>query len=375
MNQQALDLRYMTLALRLASRGRGRTSPNPMVGAVVVSKGRIVGRAYHRKAGGPHAEVLALQQAGRRARGGTLYVTLEPCSHTDKRTPPCVPVVIASQVRRVVIAMIDPNPLVKGRGIRRLRQAGIRVDVGCCREQAETLNEVYRHWIDTGRPFVILKAGMTLDGQIATASGEAKWITGDAARRHAHRLRGRVDAIMVGIGTILRDDPELTARIGGRSDRSAVRQPLRVVADSRLRLPLHARVTSVRGGAATLVATTTAAPRRKLAQLEARGIDVLTFPGRGGRVPLPALLSALAKRRITSLLLEGGSELNASALRAGLVDRVMLYVAPRLLGGRNAIGLIGGLSPARLGDAVALERLSIRKIGDDMLVQGDVRNM
>jgi diaminohydroxyphosphoribosylaminopyrimidine deaminase/5-amino-6-(5-phosphoribosylamino)uracil reductase len=216
---------------------------------------------------------------------------------------------------------------------------------------------------------------MTLDGKIATASGEAKWITGDAARRHVHRLRGQVDAIMVGIGTILRDNPELTARIGAHSDRLAGRQPLRVVVDSRLRLPLHARVTSVRSGAATLVATTTEAPRRKLAQLEARGIDVLTFPGRGGRVPLPALLSALAKRRITSLLLEGGSELNASALRAGLVDRVMLYVAPRLLGGRNAIGLIGGLSPARLGDAVALERLSIRKIGDDMLIQGDIRNM
>ncbi len=375
MNQQALDLRYMTLALRLASKGRGRTSPNPMVGAVVVSKGRIVGRAYHRKAGGPHAEVLALRQAGRRARGGTLYVTLEPCSHTNKRTPPCVPLVIASQVRRVVVAMIDPNPLVKGRGVRRLRQAGIRVDVGCCREQAETLNEVYRHWIDTGRPLVILKAGMTLDGKIATASGEAKWITGDAARRHVHRLRGQVDAIMVGIGTILRDNPELTARIGAHSDRLAGRQPLRVVVDSRLRLPLHARVTSVRSGAATLVATTTEAPRKKLTQLEARGIEVLTFPGRGGRVPLPALLSALAKRRITSLLLEGGSELNASALRAGLVDRVMLYVAPRLLGGRNAIGLIGGLSPARLGDAVALERLSIRKIGDDMLIQGDIRNM
>jgi diaminohydroxyphosphoribosylaminopyrimidine deaminase/5-amino-6-(5-phosphoribosylamino)uracil reductase len=346
-----------------------------MVGAVVVSKGRIVGRAYHRKAGGPHAEVLALRQAGRRARGGTLYVTLEPCSHTNKRTPPCVPLVIASQVRRVVVAMIDPNPLVKGRGVRRLRQAGIRVDVGCCREQAETLNEVYRHWIDTGRPLVILKAGMTLDGKIATASGEAKWITGDAARRHVHRLRGQVDAIMVGIGTILRDNPELTARIGAHSDRLAGRQPLRVVVDSRLRLPLHARVTSVRSGAATLVATTTEAPRKKLTQLEARGIEVLTFPGRGGRVPLPALLSALAKRRITSLLLEGGSELNASALRAGLVDRVMLYVAPRLLGGRNAIGLIGGLSPARLGDAVALERLSIRKIGDDMLIQGDIRNM
>lgn len=345
-----------------------------MVGAVVVSKGRIVGQAYHRKAGGPHAEVLALRQAGRRAREGTLYVTLEPCSHTDKRTPPCVPLVIASQVRRVVVAMTDPNPLVKGRGIRRLRQAGIRVDVGCCREQAETLNEVYRHWIDTGRPFVILKAGMTLDGKIATASGEAKWITGDAARRHVHRLRSLVDAIMVGIGTILRDDPELTARINGRSDRLAARQPLRVVVDSRLRLPLHARVTSVRGGA-TLVATTRRASRAKRKQLEARGIDVLTFPGRGGRVPLPALLSALAKRQITSLLLEGGSELNASALRAGLVDRVMLYVAPRLLGGRNAIGLIGGLSPARLGEAVALERLSIRKIGDDMLVQGDVRNM
>ncbi|HXF93279.1 MAG TPA: bifunctional diaminohydroxyphosphoribosylaminopyrimidine deaminase/5-amino-6-(5-phosphoribosylamino)uracil reductase RibD [Nitrospiraceae bacterium] len=372
MNRQALDRRYMTLALRLATKGLGRTSPNPMVGAVVVSKGRIVGRGYHRKAGGPHAEVLALRQAGRRARGGTLYVTLEPCSHTNKRTPPCVPLVIASQVRRVVVAMVDPNPLVKGRGIRQLRQAGIQVDLGCCRERAEALNAAYCHWITTGRPFVILKAGMTLDGKIATASGEAKWITGDAARRHVHRLRSRVDAIMVGIGTILRDDPELTARIGGRAGRLAVRQPLRVVVDSRLRLPLDARVTSVANGVATLVAATTNAPRAKLAQLEARGIEVLTFPGRDGRVPLPTLLAALAKRGITSLLLEGGSELNASALRAGLVDRVMLYVAPRLLGGRDAIGLIGGPSPARLGEAVVLHRLSVRKIGEDRLIQGDV---
>ncbi len=375
MNRQALDRRYMSLALRLAAKGLGRTSPNPMVGAVVVSKGRIVGQGYHRKAGGPHAEVFALRQAGPRARGGTLYVTLEPCSHTGKRTPPCVPLVIASQIRRVVVAMVDPNPLVKGRGIRQLRRAGIRVDLGCCREQAEALNVAYCHWITTGRPFVILKAGMTLDGKIATASGEAKWITGDAARRHVHQLRSRVDAIMVGIGTILRDDPELTARIGGRAGRLAARQPLRIVVDSRLRLPLDARVTSVGNGVATLVAATTNAPRAKLKQLEARGIEVLVFPSRDGRVPLPTLLSALAKRGITSLLLEGGSELNASALRAGLVDRVMLYVAPRLLGGRDAIGLIGGPSPARLGEAVDLHRLSIRRIGNDRLIQGDVHHV
>ena len=230
----------MTLALRLAAKGRGRTSPNPMVGAVVVAAGRILGQGYHQRAGGPHAEVLALRQAGRRAAGATLYVTLEPCGHTGKRTPPCVPLILESGIRRVVVAQLDPNPLVSGRGIRALRAAGLRVEIGCGARQARRLNAVYSHWMRTGRPFVIMKAGMTLDGKIATASGESRWITGEAARRDAHRLRSRVDAVLVGIGTVLRDDPALTARVSDQPRR----QPIRIVLDSRLRIPLKARVLS-----------------------------------------------------------------------------------------------------------------------------------
>ena len=228
----------MTLALRLAAKGRGSTRPNPMVGAVVVAKEGVVGQGYHRRAGGPHAEVLALQQAGKKAKGATLYVTLEPCSHLNKRTPPCVPLIARSRLRRIVVAMADPNPQVSGRGIRRLRQLGLRVDVGCREEEARRLNQVYCHWIRTGRPFVTLKAGITLDGQLATASGESRWITGEPARRDAHRLRSQVDAVLVGIGTVLRDNPSLTARLSDQPKRLASRQPVRIVADSHLRIPL-----------------------------------------------------------------------------------------------------------------------------------------
>ncbi|KXK03567.1 MAG: bifunctional daminohydroxyphosphoribosylaminopyrimidine deaminase/5-amino-6-(5-phosphoribosylamino)uracil reductase [Nitrospira sp. OLB3] len=244
----------------------------------MASGGRIVGQGSHRKPGGPHAEVLALSQAGARAKGGTLYVTLEPCSHLKKRTPPCVPLVIRSGVRRVVVAMVDPNPLVSGRGIAQLKEAGISVVVGCGEQEAVQLNEAYCHWIQTGRPFTILKAGMTLDGKIATAVGESQWITDEAARLHAHRLRAEVDAILVGVGTVLCDDPRLTVRLPNDPISARRRQPLRVVVDSRLRIPSKAAVLEEQTLAHTLIATTGAAPIRKVAQLRRRGIDVLVLP-------------------------------------------------------------------------------------------------
>jgi diaminohydroxyphosphoribosylaminopyrimidine deaminase/5-amino-6-(5-phosphoribosylamino)uracil reductase len=358
----------MALALRLAARGRGVTGPNPMVGAVVVARSRIVGRGYHPGAGGPHAEAVALKKAGRFARGATLYVSLEPCSHTRKRTPPCVPLVIASGVRRVVVAMRDPNPLVAGRGVAALRRAGLVVHVGCLGGEAKRLNEAYLHWIRTGRPWVILKAGMTLDGKIATAGGESQWITGEASRHHAHRLRAQVDAVMVGIGTVLRDDPRLTARLPGR-----VRQPLRVIVDSTARIPLTASVLSpaLRGG--TVIAATDRAPRRRVERLRRLGTNVLLFPARAGRVPLPALLLQLGRLKVTSVMIEGGSELNASALRHGAIHRVRLYIAPRLLGGQGAKGLLGGRGGARLAEAVSLTEVTVRAIGDDLLLEGSVQ--
>lgn len=361
----------MTLALRLAAKGRGFTSPNPMVGAVVVSRGQIVGQGSHRKAGGPHAEVIALSQAGSRAKGGTLYVTLEPCSHVKKRTPPCVPLIVASGVRRLVAAMVDPNPQVKGSGLAQLARAGIRVDVGCLQAEATQLNEAYLHWVRTRRPFTILKAGMTLDGQIATAGGESQWITDEAARTHAHQLRAGVDAILVGIGTVLRDDPQLTARLAADPLRPFPRQPLRIVLDSRLRISLKAAVLQDQQQAHTVIATTKGASARKVARLKAQGIDVLVLPTTGGHVSLPVLWTRLGQLGITSLLVEGGSDLNAAVLRAELPQRLMCYVAPLLLGGQDAKGLFGGESPRRLQDAVSLKNLRIEPIGRDMLVQAD----
>ncbi len=371
MNVSSRDREFMTLALRLAAKGRGHTSPNPMVGAVIVNRGKIVGQGSHRKVGGPHAEVLAISQAGSRANGGTLYVTLEPCSHLKKRTPPCVPLVITSGVRRVVVGMVDPNPQVSGRGIAQLKRAGIQVEVGCLEAEAQQLNEAYIHRVQTGRPFTILKAGMTLDGQIATAGGQSQWITGDEARSQAHRLRADVDAVLVGIGTVLRDDPQLTARLGSDPVQLAPRQPLRVVVDSRLRIPLRAAVLQRQEDAHTVIATTRLAPLKKIERLQASGIDVLIMPNAGGHLNLTALWTRLGQLGVTSLLVEGGSELNAAVLRAGLPQRLMCFVAPLLLGGQDAKGLFGGISPRRLRDAVPLKNLRIEPVGRDMLIQAD----
>lgn len=368
------DSDYMDLALRLAARGRGFTSPNPMVGALIVAAHRIVGRGYHRRAGGPHAEAFALRQAGRRARGATLYATLEPCCHRNKRTPPCVPHIVEAGLRHVVVAMQDPHSSVSGRGIAALRRKGIRVEVGCQGDQARRLNEAYCHWVRTGRPFVVLKAAATLDGKIATAAGESRWITGEGARRHLHRLRSRVDAIMVGIGTVLRDDPWLTARRRSmHATELARRQPLRVIVDSKLRIPLTAavlaRVHGRRAGG-TLVATTSQAPQTRLARLRSLGVSVAVLPGEKGRVSLRAALRHLGGMGITSVMIEGGSELNAAALRSGLVNRVMLYLAPLLLGGQDAKSLIGGLSPGKLSGARRLVEVRTRRVGPDLLIEG-----
>ena len=371
MTSSAHDREYMTLALRLAAKGQGFTSPNPMVGAVVVSRGTIVGQGSHRKAGGPHAEVIALSQAGSRAKGGTLYVTLEPCSHLKKRTPPCVPLIVTSGVRRAVVAMVDPNPQVKGRGLAQLKRAGLTVEVGCAEAEARQLNEAYIHWVQTGRPFTILKAGMTLDGKIATAAGESQWITHDAARAQAHQLRAKVDAILIGIGTVLRDNPTLTARILDDPPQLARRQPLRIVVDSRLRIPLKASVLQQQEVAHTLIATTTAAPARKIEQLRRRGIDVVILPKTGTRVDLTTLWTKLGQLGVTSLLVEGGSRVNAAVLRSRLPQRLMCYIAPVVLGGQDAKSLFGGRSPRRLMDVVSLENLRTERVDRDMLICAD----
>ena len=360
----------MTMALCLAAKGQGKTSPNPMVGALVVAKEHIVGRGYHHGPGQPHAEILALRRAGHRAKGATLFVTLEPCSHHNKRTPPCVPAVIESGVRRVVMAMVDPNPSVKGRGLTQLRRAGLIVTVGVARQEAEYLNRTYLHWVKTGRPYVILKAGMTLDGKIATARGESRWITGAKARQEVHQLRRTVDAIMVGSGTVIKDNPSLTARVSENPLKLAARQPLRVVADSRLRVPPSAKVLSKH--ARTLIATTANVPRAKVRLIEQRGAKVMMLPAVRGRLVLRTLFALLGKTGVTSVLIEGGSTLNAAALRSRLVNHVVLYMAPTLMGGQDARAVIGDRSPGRLAQSMKLRNVSVRRLGDDVVVEGDL---
>ena len=362
----------MTTALRLAVKGRGTASPNPMVGAVVVKQGQVVGQGYHLRPGTPHAEILALRRAGTGARGATLYVTLEPCCHVKKRTPPCVPVILDSGVRRVVIAMQDPNPSVKGKGAAALRRAGLSVEVGVARSEAEELNKAYCHWIKTGRPYVTLKAGMTLDGKLATARGESRWITGELSRKEVHRLRRDTDSILVGVGTVLADDPSLTARTGARFDQLFPRQPLRIVIDSRLRTPIKARILTQQQAAKTIIATTSAASAARRSVFQRKGIEVLVLPSAKGHVSLPALIKELGRRGIASLLAEGGSEINAAMLKAKLVNHVRLYLAPILLGGQDAKGVVGGHGPARLAQALKLRQLSVRPLGGDVVMEGDL---
>jgi diaminohydroxyphosphoribosylaminopyrimidine deaminase/5-amino-6-(5-phosphoribosylamino)uracil reductase len=354
----------MLQALALAARGVGRTGPNPPVGAVVVRHRRVVGRGYHRGAGTPHAEVLALRQAGARSRGATLYITLEPCCHLDKLTPPCVPLIVAKRLRRVVIATTDPNPKVRGRGVAALRRGGISVTSGVGRAEADALIEPYRVRMLSGRPFVTLKIACTLDGKIATARGESRWITGIRSRQAVQRLRSRTDAILVGIGTVLADDPSLTVRGRGR-----MRCPLRIVLDPRLRIPPKAKLLTD-GRAPTLLIATSLAPKASRSALRYHGAEILVLPDRNGRIKWSQLLNALGRRGISSLLIEGGAEVNASVLGEGAVNRVVLFIAPRLLGGRDAIGAIGGVSPTRLVDALMLRHITVRRIGSDIMVEG-----
>jgi diaminohydroxyphosphoribosylaminopyrimidine deaminase / 5-amino-6-(5-phosphoribosylamino)uracil reductase len=359
--------RFMHRALELAERGRGLTSPNPMVGAVVVTPGgEIAGEGFHARAGGPHAEIEALRAAGARARGATLYVTLEPCSHQG-RTPPCAPAVIEAGIGRVVAAVSDPNPLVSGRGFDALRRAGIEVvtDVGAA--DAEGQNRVFFTAMRERRPHVTLKAGMTLDGKIADLHGVSQWITGDAARRQAHRLRSESDAIVVGIGTVLRDDPELTVRLG----QPWPREPFRVVLDTAARTPVGARLIRAGRPSDAVIAAGAGAPEKRVRELAAAGATVVCCGTRDGRVDLGALLTDLFAREVRAVLVEGGGEVHGAFLDAGLVDRVAIFAAPLLIGGRGATPVVGGAG-RELKSAVRLGGFKVTPLGDDLLIEADV---
>lgn len=364
---KSLDEKYMAMALRLAAKAAGRTSPNPLVGAVVVKNGRVIARGWHKRAGEPHAEAIALAKAGAAARGATLYVTLEPCSHSNKRTPPCSPLVIRSGVKRVVISMIDPNRKVSGGGIRAIRKSGIEVVTGVLGPEARLLNEAYIKYITKGMPFVTLKIAQTLDGRIATAMGESKWITSERSREEGHRLRDRNDAILVGINTILKDDPALTSRIPNGRD------PIRVIVDSTLRIPLKAKVLTDRSSTKTVVATLANAPKEKANKVRSTGVEVLVVKSENGRVSLRGLMRKLGRMGIMSVLVEGGAEINASALKAGIVDKIIAIIAPTLMTGRDSLCSIGGSSPARLNQAIGITGFTTRRSDRDLIVEGYVK--
>ena len=343
---RAQDKKYIRIALELAQRGKGLTSPNPCVGAVVVKDGKIVGRGYHRRAGGPHAEIYALRQAGRKAKGATLYVSLEPCCHYG-RTPPCVNSILFSGIRRVVAAIKDPNPLNNGKGIAALKRKGIKTEVGILEDEARKLNEAFIKYITKKIPFVTVKVAQSLDGKIATRTGDSKWISGAKARRFVHCLRSKVDAVIVGAHTVLKDDPLLTARIKGKK----VRQPLRIILCGDSKIPASARILNSKGGQVII--------------LKAQ---------KNGRVDIKSLLKDLAKKGITHVLIEGGGEVIASAFEAKVVDKVYFFISPKIIGGRQAITSVEGVGVDRVNKAIDIKDAIVHKLGGDFMIEGYARN-
>ena len=358
---------FMRRALEEAAKGLGRTSPNPVVGALLVTGGRVLARGYHRKAGTAHAEVVALEQAGARARGADLYSTLEPCDHWG-RTPPCTRAILEAGVRRVIFASSDPNPLVNGKGVARLRRAGVEVITGVLREEADALNRPFFKWVTQQRPYVTLKAAVTLDGKIASGAGDSRWITGEEARLLVHQLRDRVDAVLVGANTVRRDDPRLTTRLPGGGGRDAAR----VVVDSRLRLrPDHA-VFDPRSAARRVVATTLPAGSARARKLEAAGVEVWTVPGLRGQVDLRALLRRLGAEGMLHVLVEGGARVFGSALRDELWDELWIFVAPKLVGERG-LTWSGSLPVRRMAEALQVGDFQVQKAGRDVLLRATSR--
>lgn len=363
------DRFYMQLALETAPKGAGTASPNPMVGAVVVKDGRVVGRGYHKRAGAPHAEIEALREAGELARGADLYVTLEPCNHTGK-TPPCTEAILAAGIRRVISAMPDPNPNVTGGGHRYLAERGLEVVTGVCEKEARHLNEAFITYAGTGKPLVVLKVAATLDGRIATRTGDSKWVSGEASRQFVHRLRHRMDAILVGVGTVRADDPSLTTRL---NDETGV-DPLRIIVDTHLSIPSSARVLHLPSPARTLIVTGHDVPEDRRDRIEGAGADILEADTDDRGIDLKRLVARLGSLGITSLLIEGGSRVAASAVAAGIVDKLYLFLAPKLLGGDKGIPIFGGQDgPESMQDSLPVSNIRIRRFGEDVLVEGDLR--
>ena len=358
----------MKLALELAKKGIGRVHPNPMVGAVIVKDGKILGQGYHKKCGEGHAEVNAFKDAEEKnenVEGAEMYVTLEPCSHFGK-TPPCADKIIEKKISKVFIGTLDPNPLVAGRGVKKLKDAGIYVEYGILESECYKLNEVFMKYIVKKEPFVVMKTGMSLDGKIATYSGESKWITEEKSREDVHNLRNELTGIMVGINTVLKDNPQLTCRVNGG------RNPIRIIVDSTLKIPIDCKIVNTAKEVETIIATTDKANLDKINSLEDKGVKIIVVPSKNGKVNLKELMTILGKLKIDSILLEGGGTLNFSALEEGIVDKVKIYIAPKIIGGKDSKTPIEGKGIDNLKDAFKLTNLSVSTIKEDILVEGYV---
>lgn len=355
----------MKMALDLAAKGRGFTSPNPMVGAVVVKDGIVVGLGYHEAVGKAHAEVNALKAAGNLAKGATLYVTLEPCNHYG-RTPPCTEKIKAAGISRVVVAMKDPNPEVKGGGFDYLKKQGIDISSGLYEDRAKRLNEAFIKYVQTKRPFVILKCAATLDGRIATKTGNSKWISGEESRRFVHRLRHAADAIMVGINTVKKDNPRLTTRLEGIKGSD----PIRIILDTHLSISQHAKILHLDSDSDTILVTGVPASKDGKAAIEKQGARILEVSVKDGLIDLDILMETLGGLGVTSLLIEGGSRVIASSLAARIVDKVIFFYAPRILGGDDGIPICSGAGPELMSESILLKDIDVRRFGDDIMIEG-----
>ena len=360
-----VDKDFMKIALDLALKGEGFTSPNPMVGAVIEKDGKVVGQGYHKAVGEDHAEVNAINNAGSFAKGSTLYVTLEPCNHAG-RTPPCTRKILDAGINRVVVAMNDPNPDVTGGGIDYLISRGIKVSQGVCEDEAKKQNEAYIKYVNTKRPFVIVKCAATLDGRIATRTGDSRWVTGEESRRFVHRLRHSVDAIMVGIGTVKQDNPSLTARL----DDMKSQDPIRIILDTHLSISKKAKVLQLDSDADTIIITGDLVPNDKKAGIETKTVRIIKTTVKDGKIDLYSLMDLLGSLGITSLLIEGGSRVTASALAAGIVDKTLLFFAPKILGGDDGVPVCRGPGPALMDECIPVKYVNVRRFGDDVMIEG-----
>ena len=358
------DIGYMQRAFELAKKGMGHVNPNPLVGAVIVKENNIIGEGYHQKYGEPHAEVNAFTNLCQPPTNATMYVTLEPCSHYGK-TPPCVDVIIKNKIARVVIASLDPNPLVAGCGIAKMQEAGIEIEVGILKDECDELNAPFFHYITQKTPYVVMKYAMTSDGKIATHKGESRWITGAEARKKVHEDRNRYTAIMVGVGTVIADDPILNCRIKNGRD------PIRIICDTTLRTPINSRIIETAGRIPTILLSA-ATDKTKHQAYTGAGCQIIPVPIKNNKLDLRSAMTILAKQGIDSILLEGGATLNASALESGIINKVQTYIAPKLFGGASAPTPIAGLGVAHPNEAYILKNRKITTLGEDILIESDV---